>query len=163
GMTSMAGRPARWCSTRYLVRRSIPYAMAATPYSVSARRLRRDARSADALFLLLVLDAEVRVREGLDAELLDGLAAPVAQPIRPFGHLGQGLVDALDQVLKVVEQGFVALPLEGGRSGVGELLVEPHLAGHLGLGRGEAGVLEVLQLGGQLGPLLRELLGQLLD
>src|SRR2546422_3330018 len=133
------------------------------PYRYRANRARRLTPSADPLFGLLVLDAEVRVGQRLQTELLDRLAAPVAQAVRPVLDLGQGLVDPVDQVSEVVDQGEVALALERGRAGVGVLFVESHLAGELGLVGPEGGLLQLLVLGLEVGTLGKELSLQLLD
>src|SRR6266508_6508472 len=125
---------------------------AAVAYRRSARRARRvrATASADALFGLLVLDAEVGVGQRLQTELLDRLSAPVAQAIRPILDLAKGLVDPLHQVAQVVDQGEVSLPLERGRAGVGVFLVEPQLPGELRLVGTERGLLELLVLGQEL-------------
>src|SRR5204862_3475924 len=96
-------------------------------------------------------------------ELLDGLPAPVAQSVRAVLHLGQGLVDRIDQVSEVVDQRQVPLPLEGGRACVRVFLVEGHLAGQLRLVGAERGLLELEILALEVGTLGKELNLQLLD
>src|SRR5439155_4338414 len=146
--------------------------MAQIPAAVAYRRSARSARwarrvratsSADALLGLLVLDAEVGVRQRLQTGLFDRLAAPVAEAVRPVLDLAEGLVDPFHQVAQVVDQGKVSLPLERGRAGVGVFLVEPHLPRELGLVGPERRLLELLVLGLEVLPLGQELRFQLLD
>src|SRR4026209_263922 len=107
--------------------------MAATK-SVSAARL-RDAPPglASRLGGLRVLDAELRVRERLDACLLDRLAAPLAEAVGLGVHPFQGAIDLPQEVPHVVLDGEVLLALERGRASVRRLVVESHVAGHVRL------------------------------
>src|ERR671930_2007656 len=128
-----------------LVSRSNPYAAAPTTRRRTAGgQPRRATPSADALFGLLVLDAEVRVGQRLQPQLLDGPSAPIAAPVRSFADLGEGLVDPLHQVTEVVDQREVSLALEGGGPGVRVLLVEAHLTGEIGLVGGERLLLQLV-------------------
>src|SRR4051812_23651765 len=105
---------------------------------MAARRAGRvTAGLANPLFGLLVLETEVRVGQRLQSGLLDGLPAPVAETVRALVDLAHGLVDLVEEVPEVVDQREVLLALEGRAARVGVLLVEAHLAGHIGLVAGE--------------------------
>src|SRR5712691_371315 len=159
----MGSLPARDRTARALVIRSMAYASIATPKRMMSSRPRAVVRSADAFFSLLVLEAEVGVGQRFEPDLLDGLSAPVAQTVGPLVDLGQGLVDPLNEVADVVDQGEVALPLERRGAGVGVLLVEPHLARELRLVRRERRLLQLVQLGLEVAALFQEAFLQLLD
>src|SRR5439155_10761447 len=112
---------------------------------------------------LLVLDAEARVGKRLDAGLLDGLPASLAEAERSLVDARERLLDLLEQVAHVVLQGQVLLPFEGGRAGVRVFLVEGGLARQVRLGLGERGGLELGKLRAQLLSLLEETLPQIID
>src|SRR6266508_2993795 len=89
-----------------------------------------------------VLDAEVRVRQRLQPSLLDGLAAPGADPIGAVVHPGQRPVDLAEQVSPVVLDRQVPFPLEGERPRIGVLIVEGNLARYVRLRGGKGRLLD---------------------
>src|SRR3990170_8124916 len=140
-MTVTGGRPARARSAHIFVRRSARYTTPPVRYS-QATRSRAAVTAASlpgACLRLRVLDAEVHVRQGLHTGLLDGLAAPGADPVRAVVHPGQGPPDLAQEVPYVVLDRQVALPLERERAGVGVLVVEGDLPREFRLRRGEGG------------------------
>src|SRR5436190_13019396 len=126
GSSSTGGRPSSACSAHSFESRSRPKTAAAVPNSQAALRTPRVTALPTGL-RLSVLDAQVDVGKGLDAGLLDRLAAPVAQAVGPGVHTPDRAVDLREQIADVVLDRQVPLPLEGGRAGVGRFVVERDL------------------------------------
>ena len=127
----------------------------ATPCAVHGP-YRRDLR-------LRVLDAEVDVGQRLDARLLDRLAAALAGSVAAVVDALERAVDLAQQVADVVLDRQVLLALEGGRAGVGRLVVEAHVAGELGLARREGFLFDRGELVAELGALGVEATLQIAD
>src|SRR5919106_3127718 len=138
--------------------------MRAATKRVSAARVRRGSTgSATRLRRLRVLDAELRVRKGLDPSLLDGLAAPRAEAVRLRLHPAQRGVDLPEEVSDVVLDREILLPLEGGGAGVRRLVVQTHVPGHVRLCCREGTLHDRLELGSEVGALFQEACPEVLD
>ena len=85
-----------------------------------------------------------------------GLATPLADPVGAVVDALERTFDLVEEIADVLLDRQVLLAFERGRSGVGGLVVQADVTGHLGLGGGEGVLFEGGELGLQLAPLLDE-------
>src|SRR4029079_11034413 len=78
----------------------------------------------------------------LYASLLDGLATPFADAVGAVVDALERTFDLVQKVADVLLDRQVLLAFEGGRTGVGGLIVQADVTGHLGLGGGEGVLFE---------------------
>lgn len=156
-----------WCpashdSTAHFESRSATSAAAATAKRRPEGRGRGELTgSPQAGFGLGVFDAEVGVGQGLDAGLLDLLAAAFAGPILLRVQALKSGLDLDHEVFHVVLDRKGALTLEGKRARIRELLIHPGF--HVCLSLGEGVFLDLGELGLELALLLEQRLADVLE